>query len=108
LDGEGSHASNSPLCLAVVSAHACYLHFSCGFGQKPATAAQPVLGNPIFVLTAFLPSENHPLTRQIKVLFSKLLCNFDPTWSAPGDRVYFPRSLKRTGRFQKNIVSKAR
>jgi hypothetical protein len=63
--------------LAVISAHACYLHFSCG-GQKPITAAQPVLRNPIFVLTAFLPFENYPLTRQIKALFSKLLCNFDP------------------------------
>jgi hypothetical protein len=50
----------------------------CGVGQKPVTAAQPVLRNPIFVLTAFLPSENYPLTRQIKALFSKLLCNFDP------------------------------
>jgi hypothetical protein len=48
--------------LAVISAHACYLHFSCGVRQKPATAAQPVPRNPIFVLTAFLPSENYPLT----------------------------------------------
>jgi hypothetical protein len=38
-----------------------------------ARAAQPNL-----CLTAFLPSENYPLTQQIKVLFSKLLCNFDP------------------------------
>jgi hypothetical protein len=66
-----------PWGLAVISAHAVYLHFSCGLGQIPATAAQPVLRNPIFVLTAFLLSENYPLTRQIKVLFSKLLCNFD-------------------------------
>jgi hypothetical protein len=71
LDGEGSHAAIRPWAWQSFPHTPVISTFPCGVGQKPATAAQPVLRNPIFVLTAFLPSENYPLTRQIKVLFSK-------------------------------------